>query len=109
MPQSITTVTEVEDSKTVNIRTGDIIVVRLTENATTGYRWALDGVDSSLIAVDEAQYSNPSSSVGSPGEVTWRIEAKGPGTVEIKLKLWRQWEGEKSVQKRFGISLAIGT
>jgi inhibitor of cysteine peptidase len=108
MAQSVATVTEVENGKTVNIRAGDILVVRLTENATTGYRWALNGVNSPLVSIDEAQYSNRSSAVGSPGEVTWRIEGKRPGSVEIEFKLWRSWEGKKSIQKKFGIRLEIG-
>jgi len=106
--QSVTTATESENGKAVNIRAGDILEVRLHENATTGYRWALDAVDSPLVKVHEAQYSSPSSSVGGSGEVTWRIEARAPGSLEIKLKLWRSWEGEKSIQKRFGITLTIG-
>jgi inhibitor of cysteine peptidase len=108
MAQSVTTVTEGENGKAVKIRAGDILVVRLSENATTGYRWALDGVDSPLVTIHEAQYSSPSPSVGGSGEVTWRVEGKAPGSLEIKLKLWRSWEGEKSVQKRFRLALTIG-
>jgi inhibitor of cysteine peptidase len=108
MAQSVTTLFESDNGKTVTMRTGDILEVCLAENAATGYRWALDGVDSSLVTVHEAEYGKPSSSVGGSGEVTWRIEGKSPGSVQINLKLWRSWEGEKSVQKRFGIGLVIG-
>jgi predicted secreted protein len=34
-----------DDGRTVATRTGDEIVVRLAENATTGYRWEVERAD----------------------------------------------------------------
>ena len=109
MARTVTTLTEADNGKSIDVHAGDILVVRLHENASTGYRWALDEVASPLIAVHDAEYAGRSQAVGSPGEVQWRIEAKSPGTVRIALRLWRQWEGDSSIQKRFGVVLKISS
>jgi len=35
------------------------------------------------------------------------ITAKAPGETRIKLKRWRQWEGESSVVERYEFTLRI--
>ena len=107
MAQTVTTLSEADNGRSIDIHAGGILLVRLHENASTGYRWALDDVASPLIAVHDVEYAGQSQALGSPGEVQWRIEAKSPGTAQIDLKLWRQWEGDSSIQKRFGIVLKI--
>jgi hypothetical protein len=35
------------------------------------------------------------------------MRAKAPGSTTIKLKRWRQWEGEGSVVERFELTLRV--
>jgi len=107
MAQTVTTLTDADNGRMLDIHAGDILVIRLHENAAAGYRWAVDNLDSALIDDKGVDYVSKSSAVGSPVEVQWRLEAKAPGSTHLSLKLWRQWEGDSSIQKRFGIALTI--
>lgn len=99
--------TEADNGKTVELRAGDEVVLRLPENATTGYRWAVDAADGNLVEVKEGEYLARSNAVGSGGQAQWIIYAKAVGTTPIKLKRWRHWEGERSVVERFEFTLRI--
>src|SRR5512139_2495516 len=107
MSAGTTVLAEHDNGRTVEFRVGDTVLLLLHENATTGYRWALDPPDAGLVCVHEARYLGGSAAVGSPGVVEWQFDAKAPGTAVIRLKLWRHWEGEKSVRERFTVTLTI--
>ena len=38
-------VTEVDNGTTVEVHVGETLVLRLPENATTGYRWAIEALN----------------------------------------------------------------
>lgn len=100
-------VTEVDNGTTVEVHVGETVVLRLPENATTGYRWAIEGLNADLVEAQEEPYTSQSNTVGGGGEAGWTLHAKTPGVTEIKLRLWRHWEGERSVLRRFGVTLRI--
>jgi len=99
--------TESDNGKTVRVHVGDIISLSLQENAAAGYRWAFEFLDSKSITANEVDYGGTSESVGSGGMMKWTLKAILPGSTEVRLKLWRHWEGEASVQKRFAVTLII--
>lgn len=85
---------------------GDTVKVSLDQIASTGYRWSLEPDHDSILALqDEATRS--SSSIGSKGTVDWVFRAEKPGTTELQLKLWREWEGDKSVIERFKTTVNV--
>jgi inhibitor of cysteine peptidase len=99
--------TAADNGRTVELPVGDEVALRLPENATTGYRWAIDSADANLVDIKEGQYVSTSEKMGGGGEAQWLIKAKAPGATSIKLKRWRQWEGESSVVERYEITLRI--
>lgn len=107
MPDQIL-LTEQNQGQSVDVRVGQPIVVSLPENATTGYRWAIDHLDSSLIDVRQASANYPSGPVGSAGRTEWRLLPKAAGTTQVTLKQWRPWEGDRSIVDRFSVRLRIG-
>jgi len=102
------TLTAADNGRTVDVREGDTLVLRLHENASTGYRWAFDGLDPTYLDVQDGEYVGQADAVGGGGQAHWTLVAKARGIVEIRLKLWRRWEGERSVRERFGVTLKIG-
>lgn len=100
-------ITETNNGKTIELHVGDEVTLRLPENASTGYRWALEDVGADLVDVQEGKYISLSNAVGSGGEMQWLVRAKAAGSTQIKLKRWRQWEGEKSIIERFSVTLKI--
>jgi len=101
------TLTDADDGKSVTLKAGETIAVTLPENATTGYRWAVDSVDAALVTVRDPEASYPVGAVGSGGLVTWTFVAKAPGITTVTLKRWRHWEGDTSVVQRFRFQLSI--
>ena len=99
--------TENDNGTIVEYHVGGEALLRLPENASTGYRWAVEAADSNLVDVQEGEYLPMSHAVGSGGEAQWIVRAKATGATQIKLKRWRRWEGESSVRERFEFTLRV--
>ena len=102
------TLSEKDDGSTADLAVGDTLRIHLSENASTGYRWAIDHFDERCI---EALASEPrhdaQAPIGSAGEVIFDFRGRQAGSGAIVLKHWRHWEGESSVTRRFRVSLRI--
>jgi inhibitor of cysteine peptidase len=102
------TLSEKDDGRSVNLKIGDDLEVTLPENATTGYRWAVDHIDGSVVDLGSTQPHYPSGgAVGSGGRVTFVFRGDKPGTGAIALKQWRPWEGDSSVVGRFRVEVRV--
>jgi inhibitor of cysteine peptidase len=99
------TLGEQDNGRHLPARVGDVIEVRLAENATTGYRWALDSRDPGVIEAMDAAANYPNAAVGSGGEAIFRFRVIGPGAATLALKSWRHWEGPESVVQRFAVTI----
>ena len=106
-PKKAVVLSERDHDRTIDLHVGEAVSVSLPENATTGYRWAIEEADSQLIEARAAPPKYPANAVGSGGEVQWDFIAKAPGTTSIVMKQWRHWEGDASIAQRFRIELRI--
>jgi inhibitor of cysteine peptidase len=97
--------TEADNDRTIGLRVGETVRVSLPENATTGYRWAIDRLDEEVIEAVGSEPNYPGDAVGSGGHVAFTFKAKKAGTGEIALKYWRHFEGDKSIKNRFRLRL----
>jgi predicted secreted protein len=92
--------TQANNGTTVSANAGDVIVVRLTENPTTGYRWEVAGGASP--SADD--FAPAGGGQGAAGERVLRFAAaSGP----IALVLRRAWEADKPPQATFGVTVAL--
>ena len=91
----------------IKIRVGDVIVLRLPENATTGYRWAFTSLEQSQFVVEDSGYLPQGGAVGSGGEAYWHVRARAPGKSRIELVNRREWEGDRSIIDRFAIDADV--
>ena len=98
---------ESDNGRTVEIRLGESVCVTLRENATTGYRWAIDRYDEECIEAVSTEPRYTPNVIGAVGEVAFTFQGKKIGTGEIALKYWRHWEGDRSVIARFRIRLHV--
>ena len=73
------------------------LAIRLRENPTTGFRWSVENADG--LAVEESV--DRSGAPGAAGLHEFRFRAPAPGSHHLRLKHWRDWEGETSVIGRF--------
>lgn len=98
---------ETDNGRTVDVGVGDVVQVTLPENATTGYRWAIDRYAEDVIEAVGSEPRYRSEAVGSGGEVVFAFKGKKAGAGEIALKHWRHFEGDRSVIARFRVRLNV--
>jgi len=99
--------TQTDNDRTAEVHIGGSVRINLAENATTGFRWAIDRYDEQLFEVVATEPHYPKDSIGAGGDVSFTFRAKKPGSGEIALKNWRHWEGDSSVTNRFRVRLRI--
>jgi inhibitor of cysteine peptidase len=100
-------IAEKDDGRTVDVRVGDSVRISLPENATTGYRWAVDRYDEEFVEAVGSEPLYTANAIGSGGEVVFIFKGKKIGSGEIVLKHWRHWEGDASITSRFRLRLNV--
>lgn len=106
---SHTVLTQADHRTSVEVALNDAIVLRLPENPTTGYRWAVDQIDSDKLLLQSTHFSLLGAGAGASGEKTLTLKATQPGKTHLQLKLWRDWEGDASIIDRYQISIQINS
>jgi inhibitor of cysteine peptidase len=99
--------TMADGDKVIEAGAADEIVVRLPENPTTGYRWQIDRIDGVVEPSGDSYQADPTMQFGSGGIREFRFRRTAPGTARLSLKHWQAWEGDRSVDERFSISLSF--
>jgi inhibitor of cysteine peptidase len=95
---------EQDSGRTVKVKSGAMITIRLVENPTTGYRWVVEA-RSGLEQVGDQ--NEPGSRIGAAGVRVLQFHSKSIGTHELRLKNWREREGESSVIGRFNAWIVV--
>ncbi len=84
------------------------VLVVLDSNATTGYEWAVDEFDTSVVAFLGSAYVAPEDGVvGQGGTQELRFRALAAGTTTVTLKYWRPWEGDSSIADRWEMTFEV--
>lgn len=97
-----------DNNKSFEAKVGGVITVSLDENPTTGFRWAIDSLDQQIVVLKQSEFVlGKDVGIGGGGMRKLTFEAKHPGKTVLKLKLWREWEGEASVTKYYTVVLKI--
>jgi inhibitor of cysteine peptidase len=77
---------EQDAGKIVDVPVGGVAEIRLSENPTTGYRWAIAQFSGKICAIIHDEFIPPvSNALGAGGEHVWRLRAMAPGDCEIEL------------------------
>lgn len=97
-----------DNNRTAELRVGERVKVGLPDNPSTGYTWAIDETDNRLLALDGAEYNEPTEGfIGARGRRIFTFTARQPGEVTLRLKYWRFWDGEGSTTERYAVTLKI--
>lgn len=100
--------TEADKGKSFEVRRNDIVVIRLQENPTTGYRWEVDKSDEKILALQGSEFLLPKDpKFGEGGTRVFKFKAKAAGTARIQLKHWQKWEGADSIIDRFDVTNVV--
>src|SRR5215475_4291356 len=94
--QAAMVLTEKDSGRTVETANGSVLTILLQENASTGYRWSVEASPGLQLVGD-----NPDQAAEAIGaEVRRKLEFRATrvGSHQLRLKKWRDWEGETSVR-----------
>ena len=100
-----------DNGKTLKVKVGDVIRVKLKSNRTTGYSWALTGkTDAKILKSGEVEYKvdeHPAGMVGVGGNDYCTFTALAPGKTEISLGYARPWEKDKEPAQAFKLTVEV--
>lgn len=100
-----------DNGKTLKVKVGDVIRVKLKSNRTTGYSWALVGKpDAKVLKSGEVEYKvdeHPAGMVGVGGSDFCTFTALAPGKTEIALGYARPWEKDKEPAQAFRLTVEV--
>jgi inhibitor of cysteine peptidase len=102
------TLTQADSGKTIVLKQGQLLILHLDENPTTGYRWSLPQLDGKVLQLSKDQF-NPASggAMGAGGQRILTFQAGTPGQVTLALKNQREWERNSDGIAQFNLTLKI--
>ena len=100
----------VEDSgREIELRKGQLLVITLEANPTTGYTWEVaEPLDEQILRpVGEVEFKPESDLVGAPGVQVLRFEAVKAGQTALKLVYHRPWEEGVEPLETFSLQVVV--
>ncbi|NIS79051.1 MAG: hypothetical protein GTO14_02240 [Anaerolineales bacterium] len=97
------------DGQEIQLDIGEVLVLELESNPTTGYVWEVDEIDEMLLRLQgEPAYKASSGRefVGAGGVEVFRFEALSSGVAVLELIYHRPWEEEKPI-KTFSVRVVM--
>ena len=97
--------TQTQSGIRVSAAPEDVIVIRLAEHPTTGYRWQVENAAGLGLTGDDFTVS--ASAPGTGGERAFRFAVQQSGTAQIALSLRRPWEAGTAPAARFEVTVEV--
>ncbi len=111
-PMSDYTVTNSDRGKTLTLKAGQSLTLRLNENPTTGYRWMIPVFDAQLIQLTDDRFEPTATAskpmmMGAGGQRILVLQANRPGTIQINLENKQSWDLESPSAESFDLTVKI--
>lgn len=98
-------VDETQCGKGIALPAGEMLALRLREQGTSGYTWSVEEADG--LALRASSFTPGGDAVGAAGVREFRFLAAEAGTYVLRLKHWRDWQGEGSVIGRCRLDVRV--
>ena len=98
---------ERDQGRVLEARCGDELVLRLEENLTTGYSWALESTDGVVELLESTYTENLGKAMGRGGQRVIRLQVKSPGSQDIYLSLRRPWEPQGRALRLLRVTVRV--
>jgi inhibitor of cysteine peptidase len=109
---STKTLTEFDNNKHINLMVGQLFVVKLPSNSTTGYRWNYQNGDNAVIEmVGSPSFqigSAPVGTVGGGSTEFFTFRAKSVGQENLKFEYSRLFGGGIAPEQTVSYDLVVG-
>jgi inhibitor of cysteine peptidase len=103
--------TAADNGKSVEVKKGDLIVIQLDGNPSTGYNWEAKDLDSSMfeqVGEPEFKSGNPDPNiVGAGGTLTLTFKALKTGIATLALVYHRSWEPDVEPLDTFSVTITV--
>lgn len=100
-----------ESGGTILLQAGDVLVVTLPSNPSTGYSWQVLAVDPAVLVQQGDPVYQPSADgtglVGTGGTETFRFDAISGGSVTLTLGYLRPWEQGSQPIEIFSVDVVV--
>ncbi len=97
-----------DNGKEVRIKGGEAFQIQLEGMGGTGYWWYLQDPDIRHVELlSEKTKARGEGRAGGPVLGIWTFRAKEPGTTEIKMDYYRNWEGVERAAERFRLKITV--
>jgi len=97
-----------DNGRTVPLSVGQLVVISLDANPSTGYTWEIKGLNQAVVQqVGEMEFKPSSELAGAPGTAIFRFKAVSPGQTTLTLIYHRPWEQNVPPAKTFSIQLTV--
>ncbi len=104
-----TVITEADNGKEITVSKGEVFEVRLERSGGTGYSWEIVDPDETHLRV-LASTDTPLKEgriLGGPLLTEWQVKAVKAGNTQLKIFLYRPWEGIEKAAERFQVNIQI--
>ena len=96
----------------VELEQGQVLVVTLESNPSTGFRWEVVDLDESILQqVGEAEFEvaddRDPPPPGAGGHETFRFQAVGVGQTSLQMIYHRSWEEGVEPERTFSLQVAV--
>jgi inhibitor of cysteine peptidase len=100
-------VQESADGRTIELRVGQELELRLAENPTTGYRWQLESSGEPAVALLDDRFDPPEGGYGRGGSHGWRFRARQTGEGRIALASRRGRDAGGAAARTFAVAVRV--
>lgn len=98
---------ENQNGQSISVRSGDILLIELSEKPTTGFRWNVKEADSRLLRLVSDDFSPPAGGgAGAGGIRIFHFVPSASGETTLALELSRAWE-PATPRSQFRIHVSI--
>lgn len=109
-PSSVTLQENQQSQCPLELDVGQVLVITLPSNPTTGFRWMIrKDASAVLAAMGNEVYTNPEEAgmVGSGGKSSWRFKAFQSGQDALLMQYQRPWEQGIAPAKTFACEISV--
>ena len=88
----------------IALNQGETVKIILPYTAGTGYTWELIDKLPDCLEIKNQLAEPASDAAGSGADYIFIFEAKCSGKSKIRLKYWKSWEGDSSIEKKITLN-----